>query len=297
MVQINSLIKRGMTRKIKSVNFFINGSYLCVAGGGGGGTVRVGINNSGGGGGGGFLAGNFSSRSGVLIEIVVGAGGPPQTQGSNSRLISPQTQANLSVISYGGGGGDSGSGGSGAGGLGSGSPTSSWAGGAGVYPGSTYINSPIRQGYNGGTGWGSGQGGGGGGAGGNGGNGVANTSSGGGGAGASNNFSTGVNSFYAGGGAAGWDIAAARGGGTGGSGGGGNQGQPGGTNTGGGAGGGSVGYTSPGTGGSGIVVLRLPVAYSISYEASLTASQTLVDATYRSWTFTQGQGNIQLRGA
>jgi len=124
--------------------------YLVVAGGGGGGWY------GGGGGGGGYLAGNAFLSFERVYTVTVGAGGAigpsnPGTGGNGSNSLITAAQPNAAnVLAYGGGGGgrngalagnDGGSGGGG--GIG-------YAGGKGVYPGSTFVSS-TRQGYDGGA--------------------------------------------------------------------------------------------------------------------------------------------------
>lgn len=146
-------------------------SYLIIAGGGGGG-VGIGA----GGGGGGVLYGSIILNTGNSYSIVVGGGGNPGVNGSNSSAF------NLTAI--GGGGGNTGNaGGSGGGGgttsPGSGTNGQGYAGGAGVGTGPVY-------------------GGGGGGAGAVGQSAVANTRGGDGGIGYLSAI-TGTSTYYAGG--------------------------------------------------------------------------------------------------
>jgi hypothetical protein len=119
--------------------------YLVVAGGGG-------SNNYGDGGAG---AGGLLTASGTTIAgstnyaVTVGAGGGASTNGGDSSLIGGA----ISIVSKGGGGsgsinGNGQNGGSGAGGSWVGNGGTNYAGGKGVYPGSTYIDAP-RQGYDG----------------------------------------------------------------------------------------------------------------------------------------------------
>jgi hypothetical protein len=221
--------------------------YLCIGGGGAGGT-----SSGGGGGGGGFVSGNTTIISANTYTITVGAGGPVDSNGTNSAF-----NFGFSVEAVGGGYGGKyavlgNNGGSGGGGPAR--PTSGMVGGIGV----------SGQGFNGGSGWNNNsesftRGGGGGGAGGNGvtpnssvqaNGGIGKTS-----------LITGTSIYYSGGGGGGTEQYSA---GTGGLGGGGNGGrypdpgtypaaENGQANTGGGGGG---GYSTRGQGGSGIVIIR-----------------------------------------
>jgi hypothetical protein len=242
--------------------------YLVVAGGGGGfiGTTSDQYGGGGGAGGlrstvtatggGGSLESAISVASGTNYPIIVGAGGPSGASGTNSTFSS--------ITSTGGGYGNGISGGSGGG---SRAITGGGAGGTA---------SPSGQGFAGGTGTlilgTASAAGGGGGAGAVGVNGNAGSGfgvAGNGGAGVSisafaSPTNTGVSNFYAGGGGG-------AGGGTngsGGSGGGGAGDRAGvagsGTNNTGGGGGGAYGVGggtgTPGAGGSGIVIIRYPIA-------------------------------------
>jgi hypothetical protein len=131
--------------------------YLIVAGGGGGASAAAG-----GGGGGLLLSGlngatPFTATGGTPYSIVIGAGGSTSTQGTPS--------TGFGLTAYGGGGGGPGPSGIGTNG-GSGGGGAYGGAGKGVYLGSPYINSPVRQGYDGGPSSPSGGNGGGGGAGG-----------------------------------------------------------------------------------------------------------------------------------
>jgi hypothetical protein len=246
-----------------------NPSFFIVGGGGGGGSSVVGNHNGGGGGGGGMLefndySGNSTStalfNSGDIYTVTVGLGGAAAAAGSNSSIINADTSISFTAIGGGAGGSGStgGNGGSGGGGTGTGAGT--LAGGVGVYPSSTYINSVTRQGYNGGIGAGPGQGGGGGGASEQGEAAVGSVSAGRGGVGRSSSLRDGTLQTYAGGGGAGQRP--------GGSGGGANGSNylisttagSGVVNTGGGGGAGEAvsGYQTGGSGGSGIVVFSYP---------------------------------------
>lgn len=237
----------------------INFEYLVVAGGGGGGADG---NGAGGGGAGGFRTGSFTftaNNSNLSINVVIGAGGPSDTNGQDSTLGSP-----FSITSTGGGRGarrrawDGGNGGSGGGGNG-------WDGEVQLPGlGNTPATDPP-QGYNGGTAEGiffAGEGGGGGGAGGAGQNAQDNAN----GAGSGGVGRQGLDGvYYAGGGGGGIDTRSAFSPGSGGLGGGGTGAKGvavfGGTatvNSGGGGGGGSNNSSGGGggSGGSGIVILR-----------------------------------------
>ena len=234
----------------------LTADILTIAGGGG--------SNQGGGGAGGLLA--LSNQSLVVSSytVTVGAGGAASANGANSQVGS------LTAAVGGGRGGanstatPAGNGGSGGGSMGD--TTSPY----GTFPGGTGTSG---QGNNGGAGfWGSPYvGGGGGGAGAVGGD--RSGSNGGAGGAGSNTYSswatatsTGVSGFYAGGGGGAANLAGSGGGsaGTGGSGGGGtgNAGDTFGTvgtvNTGGGAGGSD--NVAGVAGGSGIVIIRYPIA-------------------------------------
>jgi hypothetical protein len=150
--------------------------YIEVGGGGGGGA-----RHSGGGGAGGFLSNTFTMSASTLT-VTVGAGGAggdgnggygfsnAGNTGSNTTITGPGFST---LTSYGGGGGGAygsstpgaaKSGGSGGGQAGY-PPGSNFPAGKGVYSGSPFINSPVRQGYDGGGGGAANSGGGGGGAG------------------------------------------------------------------------------------------------------------------------------------
>lgn len=237
-------------------------NYLVVAGGGGGGYTRAG-----GGGGGGYLsASNFSCAINSALTVTVGAGGVAtltnSTSGSSSTFGS--------ITSTGGGGGSSPAdkpgknGGSGGGGVAGANTTDAAAGTA----------SPSGQGFNGGLGsipaTSNSTGGGGGGAGAAGADG-ANNQGGNGGVGLANSI-TGSSVYYAGGGGGGADgVNSSALPGAGGNGGGG-AGQKwlsvaavaGTANRGGGGGGGggtiNVMDGLGANGGSGVVIVRYPIA-------------------------------------
>jgi hypothetical protein len=246
---------------------------LVVAGGGGGGN---GSGRGGGGGAGGVVlstGGTWSTN--VNYSVILGAGGPAATNGSNS------TFNTTTGIGGGAGGGlngvgqDGGSGG-GAGGTWSNSGVPSVNGG----------NATLNQGFKGGVSYSGGCEGGGGGGG--------ATMSGGSTTGIANSGSGGTGVYYSeyvsiGGYPSGWFAGGAGGGNSycptiavGGNGGGGDGGASGGKlstngviNTGGGGGGAAVGggfYASPG--GSGIIILRVPDVYTARFSSGVSASVT-----------------------
>ena len=300
-----------------SVPLVVN--YLVVAGGGGG----AGGYQSAGGGAGGYRnsyasetsGGGGSSESSLSLSIATnysvtvgaaGAAGIPinSSQGSANKGGNGSNSVFDTITSIGGGGGASywntpinnnigNSGGSG--------------GGAGPYSGSTGANTrasgTANQGYAGGGAAGYGEpymGAGGGGAGGVGSDGSGSGLVGNGGVGLSSSI-TGTATFRGGGGGgAGWSPSYSPGaGGNGGGGAGGsvpsassNPGPypiDGATNTGGGGGGQSQTSTAGAAGGSGVVILRYPSAYTIS---GLSGTTTTV-GTDKVTTFTGGTGNIQ----
>ena len=293
------------TNRAFSITVLVNNitptvEYLVVAGGGGGGGGAYGT-SGGGGGGGGTLTGTLGVSASSTYTIAVGAGGTGGTNSSNSTATGTQGNGSTigtAVITFGGGGGGTYSfgptnGGSGGGGGGDGPGLTSYIGGKGVYPGSSYY-SQTRQGYDGGNAthtdspYNSGGGGGAGGPGSAGG-----TDGGNGGIGISSSIS-GVSTYYAGGGGAGSCLSGNAG--TGGTGGGGNgalrTNGPGtitaGTANTGGGGGGGTGQSPAVTGregGSGIVIIR----YADNYDpaTSTTGSPTVtVSGGYRIYKFT-----------
>lgn len=242
----------------------MNVEVLVVGGGGGGG-----INHSGAGGGGGVVYNNsISLMAGQVVNVAIGEGGQGATNSTSFYQGEKGGDSQFGIlIAYGGGGGGSrhdgaapgqgngGNGGCGGGGGGRDAGDPDYLGGSGT----------VGQGYNGGNGYrasypASGGGGGGAGAagahassyrGGNGGSGIANSI-------------TGTSTYYGGGGGGGsygpnGGIA-----GTGGAGGGGNgsantiNASDGATNTGGG-GGGAGPQSQPGSGGSGIVIVKYSI--------------------------------------
>jgi len=259
--------------------------FIVVAGGGGGGAGSNSANEAGGGGAGGYRSsvGGESSGRGSSAEsklsialntnysVTVGAGGPSTTTGGNSVFSS--------ITSNGGGyGGSYSSGGSG--GCGGGGSHNQQAGGSGT----------IGQGYNGGTPGSGSSAGGGGGAGANGANGVLSSIAATGGIGVQTNIS-GTPTYYAGGGGGG-NPSTVNTGGLGGGGTGGSGPTSGTANTGGGGGGALAGSGTPGgVGGSGIVILKYPNAYTISLSAGLTGSTTNVGSN-KVTRITAGTGTV-----
>lgn len=294
-------IKQNYYARLRSMPLRVPITYLVIAGGGGGGVSR-----GGGGGAGGYRSsvagensGGGTSAESVLsivpltnYTVTVGAGGPASTSGNNSVFSSITSTAG----GYGGYGSfvsqNGSTGGSGGGGGAYQNPASGAAGTAG-------------QGYAGGNGYNGGGeascGGGGGGAsaagstptasaGGKGGNGVSSSI-------------TGVSVTRGGGGAGGLDKRGYGGSvGAAGTGGGGTAASDGGAggngtaNTGGGGGGGGINASaislSPGSGGSGIVILRWPTSSgTITVGAGLTYSTTTSGSNTIA-TFTAGTGNV-----
>ena len=245
--------------------------YLIIAGGGAGGTGNGG---SGGGGAGGYLSGQFVTGIGSLYTFVVGAGGAGGLTVRDTVGDSGDNSTAFGITAIGGGGGGawngkpglSGGSGGGAGQWGSGSVV----GGAGT-PGqgnkggdSATNSNPYSGGGGGGAGEaGEGQTG----AVSNGGDGLASSI-------------TGSSIYRAGGGGAGTETSNHLNTGLGGLGGGGNGGTntrlatSGSTNTGSGGGGGGWPESQypNGSGGSGVVILRMPTA---SYSGTITGSPTV----------------------
>jgi hypothetical protein len=296
--------------------------YLVVAGGGGGGGVTSPARGGGGGagglrtsygtttGGGGSAESSLSLFTATNYTVTVGTGGSTGTQGNNS-VFSTITSTgggfggayNITPAKVGGTGGSGGGSGADAG------NNSSLRGLA--------VTSPVVQGYDGGYGLvASGcDGGGGGGAGSVGGNGELRTATGGvGGDGLAVNILNSTNAgtasvgeisgsdvYYAGGAGGGSDSSAVgrRAGGIGGGGAGGsgptgvNYGDAGDPNTGGGGGAGGEGGT-PANGGSGVVILRYPSAYSITVGSGITeaSGSPFTEGSDKVSVFTGGTGNI-----
>jgi len=261
----------------------IDVEYLVVAGGGTGGygyypPIEYGV-GGGGGGAGGYRTGTQSLLA-LATNFTVTVGG----RGSNSIFDS--------ITSARGGDGNCYNGPfpGGSGGGGNGSPVGSRPGGSGNTP-----STSPSQGNNGGSSTNNGGGGGGAGA-------VGNNGAGPGGAGGAGLQSPITGSYYSGGGGGGTTGNTNGGGGAGGGGYGGSfnsgdwfAGSPGGVNTGGGGGGGgNVGYDpTPGSGGSGIVVLKYPDTATISNPGGGLTFTTSSSGGYKITSFTAGTGNVQ----
>ena len=250
--------------------------FLVIAGGGGSGGESAGGSNGGSGGGaGGYRTSagtsgggasaesQFVASTGIAYTVTVGAGGTAGSAVSQSYAGNGNNSVFASITSIGGGGGicDGPLGASGGSGSGGGGATPG-TGGAGT----------ANQGYAGGNGSTSATGGGGGAGsagsnapsgqtGGNGGNGVASTI-------------TGSSVTRGGGGGGGGNLTA----GSGGSGGGGGGNTPGTVNTGGGAGGANPGAGAPSapgqTGGSGVVIIKIPDTYTATFSGGVTQTST-----------------------
>jgi hypothetical protein len=268
--------------------------FLVVAGGGGGGS------DMGGGGGAGGLRTSYGSSSGggqnalnsldlataTDYTVTVGAGGNKGSGTFTNNAAAGSNSVFDTITSTGGGKGaartgsatpnNGGTGGSGGGGSGK-------SGGGAGGSGGSRTSSPL-QGFNGGSGISAASidgGGGGGGA-----SEVGTNATNGGQADGGDGLSvsiTGSSVAYAGGGGG-------NGNGVGGSGGGGTH-QTNGTNNRGGGGGGAYSSQTAGNGGSGIVILRYPDAYTITIGAGLTGS-TATDGSDKVTTFTAGTGTI-----
>ena len=249
-------------------NALLNIEYLIVAGGGG-----AGYDAAGGGGGGGLLTGTQTFTPSTAYSIRVGAGGPIYSnQGSNSVF------ASYTAIGGGAGGGKGGAGGNGG------------SGGGGGHKGGAGGSGTAGQGNNG---YGTGD---------------YCTGMGGGGAGAASNSRNGANGlqltisgsavYYAGGGGGGSHCGGNTGS-SGGLGGGGNGGgghsrscvdvpTSGSANSGGGGGGqGTLGcpYAS-GSGGSGIVILKIPSIYTATFSAGVSKSLNTSVSGFKIYTVT-----------
>ncbi len=245
--------------------------YLVVAGGGGGAGIDGG--GVGGGGAGGLLQGtNYNLTPETSYTITVGSGGAYGTGGSKGVDSTFST-----ITSIGGGGGVSRTG------LASNNNGGS-GGGASEYPTVTDFGvGTAGQGNNGGIGDINGAGGGGGGAGSVGGNGSTSTNGGNGGSGINSSI-TGTSLTYSigGGGSANYTVGGSPNGGQG------YQGTQYTTTTNGtaqtGMGGGGSYETTPGNGGSGVVILRMPTA---NYSGTTTGSPTVTtDGTDTILTYT-----------
>lgn len=281
VMRLESVVTYG-TQSEKSTSFItiqttnlsspISVEYLLVAGGGGGGGVGGGA----GGGGGGVRTGTLTLATGIAYTITVGAGGAGTTSGS-ARGGNGGNSVLTTIAAIGGGGGGAttatgvlscSSGGSGGGG----------AGGINSYGGGGSCGAYSGQGFAGGPGSGLG---GSGGGGGNGGGGAAGSSVGGGGGVGTARTITGTSVYYGGGGGGGQATTAGTGPSAGGTGGGGNGGRyptaptNGTANTGGGGGGSyrdSVGGGIAASGGSGVVVLKIPNTYTATFSTGVISS-------------------------
>jgi hypothetical protein len=252
------------TNAFKVSDLFIAVEYLVVAGGGGGG--GTGGNFNGGGGAGGFLtASGFSAAPSTAYTITVGGGGATTTNGSNSVF------ATITATEGGKGGVSSGAGSSGG------------SGGGGSETGNGGPASPAGQGNAGGTG--NADGGGGGGGGNQAGQGSAGSYAG--GNGSASSLSGSSVTYAGGGGGAARNLVAS--GGTGGGGAGArlstSSAVAGSANTGGGGGGG-VSSNVAAAGGSGIVILKIPSAYTATFSGGVTSSVSTAVAGYKIYTVT-----------
>jgi hypothetical protein len=258
--------------------------FLVVAGGGGGG-----CDNSGGGGGGGMRTSTQTINTNVTITCTVGDGGAggsgPNSSGSQGGSSSISGTGVTTITSAGGGFGSGGSLDGGSGGAGGGAGYNNRSGGSGNTPATT-----PSQGADGGDGVSAGPGYGGAGGGGGGASGVAggngNSNAGNGGDGSQSSI-TGSAVYYAGGGGGTGDPSATVG--TGGQGGGaaGNKtgtGINGTANLGGGGGGTQNSPQIGGSGGSGVVILRM---LATKYSGTTTGTPTVADdGSYKVLTFT-----------
>lgn len=269
--------------------------YLVVAGGGGGGGY-------GGGGAGGFRTGDdLNLASNVNYTVTVGAGGAGVNGSTAATAANGNSSTFYNITSAGGGGGAGDSAVNGAaGGSGGGGNRNGGAGGAGNTP-----SVSPSQGNSGGGAATNGVGGGGGGASATGGSATSSTG-GSGGSGTASSIS-GSSVTYAGGGGGGANIviSGVTTAGSGGAGGGGAGGRmndttqvnapvAGTANRGGGGGGVGFGFGTTffgANGGSGIVVLRYPAAYTLNVGAGLTSSTTTV-GNEKVTTFTAGSDNV-----
>ena len=281
--------------------------YLVVAGGGGGGGSVAG-----GGGGGGLLTSigstSLTLNPGTTYTCTVGiggSGGPTMTQGTDGSNSSFSGAGITTITSTGGGaGGTSTSAGSNTAGRNGGSGGGgSWyinSSGAGKFGGSGIAGQGFGGGYASGAPSGQSSGGGGGGAGAVGGNGIENIRGGLGGSGLQNSITvaSGTGPYYAGGGGGGGGLNTAAGGA-----GGGGIGQKSTTNGGsgtnglGGGGGGSFNYSggSGGNGGDGVIILRYPSIYAITFQTGvgfISSTATLSATSEKVTTITAGSGTI-----
>jgi hypothetical protein len=305
-------------KKIPPITQGVTGVELLLVGGGGG----AGCRHAGGAAGGGMLAGpavTMTLATGIPYTLTIGAGGaksnqngPMGTNGGNTSIagfftasgggLGGQYQDSLTNGLYGTPANNSSMNGyPGGSGGGSGGHNSSRDAGIGNGAGS-----PLGTGFPGGTGSGGPDwaGGGGGGAGGAGQNNPSNPTGGNGGLAAPNNI-TGSWVWYAGGGGGGGNpgglgggtsISAQKGGATDGVGSGGSQGI---SNTGGGAGGArDTGGNNGNNGGSGILIMAYPTAFSnLTVSGGLSFSVDFAGrANYKVYSFTAGTGTITYPG-
>lgn len=259
--------------------------YLVVAGGGGGAG-----GTGGGGGAGGYRTGTLTNlNTGTAYTVTIGAGGTPGTYIQSTKTGGDGGNSIFSTITSNGGGG-------GASNVGTGGNGGSGGGGGHDAPGgsgNTPSTSPS-QGSNGASGGSANLYGGGGGGGASGagtqGQTTSDTARGKGGDGTASSIS-GSSVTYAGGGGGGIynTTSGVSPGGSGGGGNGGNSslaGQNGTTNRGGGGGGAGNNTNNSGTGGSGIVILKIPDSYSATFSAGVTQSLSTAVAGFKIYTIT-----------
>ena len=239
-------------------------SYLIVAGGGAGG----GNNSGGGGGAGGLLSSTATLTNGITYSVVIGAGGTGTASATSGGSGSNSTALSLTAIGGGGGGVNELSGSPKAG-------VSGGSGGGGSYQSGAGGSGTSGQGFAGGVGSTSvGASGGGGGSSAIGSSATASLS-GAGGAGTASSI-TGSSVTYAGGGGGGTNYSATVA--SGGSGGGGNGGTnaqnatAGTVNTGSGGGGAGLSPQTSANGGSGVVIISVPIT---NYTGTITGSPTV----------------------
>ena len=261
--------------------------YLVVAGGGAGG-----FSVGGGGGGGGFLASeSVEYITNTAYAVTVGAGGVAPTAQITGNSGGHST-FNIFKADGGGGGG--------AGSVGAAGGSGGGGGGSGVFTGGATIYPPT-QGHNGANSVGGYLNGGGAGGGGAGSVGASNSDMAGGNGGEGKVSSiTGTSVGYAGGGGGGGRASGSSAGGLatdgGGKGAGTNGASVAGTpNTGGGGGGGTNDGLGGKSGGSGVVILRFPKAYTLTVSAGLTYTDTELDGD-KIYTFTAGTGTVEFKG-
>jgi len=289
--------------------------YLVVAGGGG--------SSQGGGGGGGLRTSYGTTQGGgqpseSTLSLTTGTSYSVEVgQGGSSRILAAgngfQGTSSIfdTITSIGGGGGGNINASANSGGSGGGAGGTS----VGTTAGGAAVTSPVVHGYSGGNGGGYGNNqpaAGGGGAGAVGGNTVSSTVAGAGAVGLAVNILNTTNAttasvgevsgsdvYFSGGGGGGhWTSTGTGAGGLGGGGNGnltaGGNGFPGSPNTGGGAGGSGASASVAYDGGSGVVILRYPNAYSITTSGSLTESSgsPFTEGTDKVSVFTGGTGTV-----